>query len=552
MVKVNIWHVVCSHFFGVLLLSGVLLFLNATAQSVRADGNALFVTTDGSGSACTQSQPCDLATALDEATEGDSLYLAAGTYEGDGDAVITVTEQITIYGGWDGSTTTPLVRDADVYTTTLDGENTRRVVYGATDFMLDGLHLTNGNASGLGLKGGALYANMKNVALIDCVFTNNVAYTASLGASSEAYGGAVYLLNPNENTEIRGCHFENNLAADAPLTKGYGGALRIEGGMSGYVQIHDSTFKSNIASEENQGFGGAISMSGGGRDYLITDNVIQENYGCNGTVQCQGGGIHLFYGDTITMTSNTIENNQANIGSGEGFGGGMMIMGTDVKLSENIIQKNQAAEGGVGGGGGMRVNQGTLDMTANLIFSNTASLHANAMGGGLWLESGNFTMTNNILADNHATLQGAGIYAFGVDAHRGTLDMRHNTLVENEGTTLKVVNYFSATLTNNIAAWNEHAFSLAITTPCTISADSTLFWGNATDITGTNSVVGDPKFVDRSTWDYHLMSDSAAIDAGVDAGVYVDKDGNVRPSGSGFDIGAYEYWVYLFLPFIAK
>jgi hypothetical protein len=489
---------------------------------------------------------------LDEATEGDSLYLATGTYEGDGAAVVTVTEQITIYGGWDGTTTTPMVRDADVYITTLDGENARRVVYGATDFTLDGLHLTNGNASGLDLKGGALYANMKNVALIDCVFTNNVAYTATLGESSEAHGGAVYLLNPNENTVIRGCHFENNRAANAPLTKGYGGALRIEGGISGYIEIHGNTFENNIASESNQGFGGAISMSGGGRDYLITNNVIEENYGCNGTEQCLGGGIYLYCGDTATMTSNTIEHNQANIGSGEGFGGGMMIIQTDVKFSENIIQKNQAAEDGIGGGGGMRVNQGTLDMTANLIFSNTASLHANAMGGGLWLESGNFTMTNNILADNHATLQGAGIYAFGVDAHRGTLDMRHNTLVENEGTTLKVVNYFSATLTNNIAAWNEHAFSLAITTPCTISADSTLFWGNATDITGTNSVVGDPKFVDRSTWDYHLMSDSAAIDAGVDAGVYVDKDGNVRPSGSGFDIGAYEYWVYLFLPFIAK
>ena len=68
---------------------------------------AFFVTLTGSGSACTQSQPCLLPEALNKAVNGDTLYLAAGMYTGSGAAVVTVTQSITIYGGWDGSTASP-------------------------------------------------------------------------------------------------------------------------------------------------------------------------------------------------------------------------------------------------------------------------------------------------------------------------------------------------------------------------------------------------------------------------------------------------------------
>lgn len=43
-----------------------------------------FVTPTGSGSACTQSTPCALQTALDLATDGDTIYVAEGTYAGTG------------------------------------------------------------------------------------------------------------------------------------------------------------------------------------------------------------------------------------------------------------------------------------------------------------------------------------------------------------------------------------------------------------------------------------------------------------------------------------
>ena len=52
----------------------------------------------------------------------------------------------------------------------------------------------------------------------------------------------------------------------------------------------------------------------------------------------------------------------------------------------------------------------------------------------------------------------------------------------------------------------------------------------------------DPAFVDPDNGDYRIGAGSAAIDAGVDAGVTTDIDGETRPFGAGYDIGADE-WV---------
>ena len=52
----------------------------------------------------------------------------------------------------------------------------------------------------------------------------------------------------------------------------------------------------------------------------------------------------------------------------------------------------------------------------------------------------------------------------------------------------------------------------------------------------------DPKFADPAAFDFHLRSDSPAIDAGLALpGVGADYDGRVRPRGGRVDIGAYEH-----------
>jgi hypothetical protein len=78
--------------------------------------------------------------------------------------------------------------------------------------------------------------------------------------------------------------------------------------------------------------------------------------------------------------------------------------------------------------------------------------------------------------------------------------------------------------------------------------------GAGTIDTGTVDVYGDPAFVDPGAWDYHLTSASAAIDGGVNAGVTVDMDGDPRPLGPGYDIGADEHakpW-RIYLPVVMR
>jgi len=77
---------------------------------------------------------------------------------------------------------------------------------------------------------------------------------------------------------------------------------------------------------------------------------------------------------------------------------------------------------------------------------------------------------------------------------------------------------------------------------------NTLWHGNGTNtsdnlnaILTQGDVTGDPAFVGPAAGDYHIGSASAARDRGIDIGVRTDIDGQARPDGAGYDIGADEY-----------
>ena len=87
-----------------------------------------------------------------------------------------------------------------------------------------------------------------------------------------------------------------------------------------------------------------------------------------------------------------------------------------------------------------------------------------------------------------------------------------------------------------------------------VQADRTLFYSNgencSSGATCTGSVQGNPLFVDPQNSDYHIRNGSAAEDAGTITNVFVDFEGDRRPSGLGPDIGADEINFSIFSPFV--
>ncbi|MGC9398821.1 MAG: Calx-beta domain-containing protein [Anaerolineae bacterium] len=82
----------------------------------------------------------------------------------------------------------------------------------------------------------------------------------------------------------------------------------------------------------------------------------------------------------------------------------------------------------------------------------------------------------------------------------------------------------------------------------TATLEGTLWHNNDQDTGGSGAVVigtvdwhGDPAFVGPAAGDYHLQAGSPAIDAGVRSAVDEDIDGDSRPRGRTYDIGADEY-----------
>jgi len=98
-------------------------------------------------------------------------------------------------------------------------------------------------------------------------------------------------------------------------------------------------------------------------------------------------------------------------------------------------------------------------------------------------------------------------------------------------------------ITNTIIA--SHEIGIDSQVPGYVSEDYNLFYSNQTNFsgpvnTGSNSLIGDPLFIDVAGGDFHLGEGSPGVDTGLDLGILVDLDGNARPLGSKPDRGAYE------------
>jgi len=449
-----------------------------------AGGAELFAAPAGSGSMCAQAQPCSLSDAVLLAKEKDTVYVAQGTYQGTGAAVVSIDKTITVYGGWDGAPTGPIVRNRVSYPSILDGENARRVIYisGSISPAIDGFTIRAGNASGLGGgpngadAGGGICSLDASPTLRNNIITNNL---ASAVEDKLGWGGGAYIKTASAPALITLNEFRANTAMSGEIGLGNGGGLSLWGPAS----VLDNLFFDNTAKASYWSQGGGLHVFCGEDQVLISGNQFEGNLGL------YGGAIYL-YRSKVTVRSNSMKNNSGStIQAWYDFG--------------SLIEKN-------------------------VIY-----------GPGLYLQVSQVAtkIHNNIIVSDNTS---AVIDAHSDSSFDGYVELIHNTLVSKAGKGVAVGKRTQATLLNNILT--GHSVGIETRDDGSVQVDHSLFWQNTHDgIRGTNPVDGDPCFVDSANEDYHIGGLSWAKDAAASSAVMVDFEGEERPAGAGPDIGADEY-----------
>jgi hypothetical protein len=372
-------------------------------------------------------------------------------------------------------------------------------------------------------------------------------------ATGEEYvsgGGGIYVTGGASPT-IADVHVLSN------TTDGSGGGCYIDFGS--LAIISGTSVVGNVA--EN-GFGGGIAI-----DYESSAVMTHVDVLSN-TTSDDGGGVWVNQDSALTFSGGRVQGNEAVSGSGGGlditfqstalisgvqvldnrddwFAGGIYLsyivtptihnctiasnthygvrIETDVEavtITQSIVRNNDS--------GGVYLNDGHLDLARTWVYGNG--------GCGVCAWDGDVALDNNVIADN------AGDGLWTVSTTTGLL--RHNTIADNGGIGVHVEYSTTLHLTNTIIS--GHDAGITVTADSTATLHATLWysnavtnWGGAGVITSIDSITGNPAFVGGG--DYHITAESAARDAGINAGVMDDIDGQARPFGSDYDIGADEW-----------
>lgn len=525
---------------GLGLAAGVLWLLNSSLPAVQARGHdayaIYYVSPDGDCGV--GADPCfsSVQAAVDAADSlaGEEIRVASGVYtdvhqRAGITQVVYLSKPLTIRGGYiTGSLTGTAWTSSYPLTqpTTLDAGGQGRVLYitGTISSTIEGLRITGGDAR----RSGDDAHNGGGIAILGAVAVLNHNHVVGNAAR---FGGGVHLrlgstASLHENT------IGSNVAD-------HGGGVAVQDSIQ--VVLEGNAIITNTGHQD----GGGMYLSGS--DAVLYGNVITSN-----ATAGYGGGVYIYAGDA-RLDQNTIANNLATIVvDSAGSGGGVAVLNYgNAVLDNNRIIFNTA----LGDGGGVYILQGEAALERTVIFSNTAD-----NGGGMYVYQGHATLTNTVTAGNRA-VEGGGLYL-----KNSTAQLLHNTVADNAVSGVHVTDlggwgYSTILFTNTILA--GHGAGITVTSGNTATLEATLWYTNAVDWGGAGSVVtgslniwGDPAFADPAVGDYHIYSGSFAIDRGVDAGVRSDIDGQPRPAGLGYDLGADELAVVaehaLYLPCILK
>jgi len=310
------------------------------------------------------------------------------------------------------------------------------------------------------------------------------------GGSTNARGGGIY--GAGTSPKISKCIINNNQALDVG-----GGLYDCDG------PIDNCAVTGNFAKDG----GGLYYCEGPINECIITENTADFRGGglfdCGGEFFCNGP-----YDCAFTITNCIVSDNLASSGAG------MYNNLANPSLLNCTLSNNMALD--FGGGVYNYANSPTF---ANCIFSRNSANN----GGGIYNYEHTYSiLTNCTFAENSAP-NGNALACDSRDQIYLSLLQLANCILWDGG--------------NEI--WNNNKSIILM---------------NYSDVQGGWPGVGNidvnPMFADTNNSDYRLSAGSPCIDAGTDAGVYEDPDGNIRPlnfpvvDNNGdlpdFDMGAYE------------
>ncbi|NQT62552.1 MAG: right-handed parallel beta-helix repeat-containing protein [Candidatus Marinimicrobia bacterium] len=298
----------CKKRFNINSLVTALVIVLFLASAIS--GATVYVDKDAAGTNAGSSWTnayTDLQDALANASSGDDIWVADGTYYPDStdntrSISFTMVNGVDMYGGFNGTETLLTQRDYDTNVTILSGEiqqngddtdNTLHVVSipNPCTSTFDGFTVTKGYAVSGASQGGGIYvAASGRPAISNCIISDN---TASNN------GGGLYLPSSNDMT-ITNVTFSNN-------TSGYGGGIYL-GTTS--ATINKCTFTGNSASLTGAQRGGAVYTYSYADKLTIMNCLFYAN-----TSNQYGGAIWTYsnsgYNDIITNC--TFYNNSATI-----------------------------------------------------------------------------------------------------------------------------------------------------------------------------------------------------------------------------------------------
>ena len=271
-------------------------------------------------------------------------------------------------------------------------------------------------------------------------------------------------------------------------------------------------------------------------DFLGKAIIVQSEAGADVTVidGNQAGSVVTFdSGETewATLDGFTIRNGagtyfELDPGSWNYVGGGIFCLNSSPTITNCTISGNRATYAC----GGISCDSSSPTITNCTISGNTADY-----SGGIGCRDSFPIITNCTISDNNADLGAGGIYC---DQSNPTIT--HCTMSGNSAGTFggAIACENSDPMITNCILWGDSAPygpEIFVTSGSPAITYSNVQGGWS----GEGNIDADPLFV--SGGDFHLTFLSPCIDSGTDAGVYTDMDGEVRPLGAGFDMGADEY-----------